>query len=1040
MKISSRFLLSITAVYGEILNSRKLTCGKGHFKEHFVEDQNDFFLQNLLEMGITQDELSSVFIGRPSEKKSSRMAKKDFAFKIVGGWPVETIDNWPFIGHSDGCGGLYLGGKAALTAAHCCVNYGKPNNPWENFFFGHLSYGKGLKVPVEKYVIHPEYNTDRGLKNDLCVVMLEEDLDAKCSQLGIKPIELLESPLIPGENLHIAGWGTKNVESGVLSSELLETKVKEGFKLVLTQEDCANRFYQAQADITEPDSPDYDPDYIPLTVSDDQFCASHAELGIDSCQGDSGGPAVVMREGVPKLAGVVSWGVGCGEYFEGTEVISPGVYAQTASEKARKWITDTIVSIGAGSTISLFAEIIPARDITLDYGTFGIETVCAVAQKLSPRYPFQHLELLKKIALVESNFGNLGCAKNIFGGEEHSPLQRAKEIVEEFNSFEHYAELKTQKENCRDEIWGTKNATKIASDNFLPLCSYDEKFPQICLVSIIDGSESISDNEFEQQKEAAFKIAEIASNIGILNQKVFQFADVPIFISEINEDSPVFQFKKLKEDFLGQKQIGGGSVIEDNIEIITSDYFHDCEKKYLILATDGFERNYTSSNISSISVAAGIEILPLISSLPPKPIPESISEFSQKFQLVTQSHQQRKFFSHTSCHYFFIIEKEHVIVNIKAKDLKNLDFWYSETFLFPSQSLHDELVYSIKEDGRAMIKIQSVTGLISLAVCTDSYRSKEQSYEIEFLIENQPPQFIHGANQRSRSSNKLLKIWLPLLILILLLLLIILILFRKRKYKRAISPASSKTMTISDFDVNSESNFPEPIDFEAASTKTYDASIDEKLNQLEQLAKVVFEKGTEAEVREVIRELQFYVGNEVATANINDLSDAGMRVLQLIDLQKGIQADMESENYASLKRIVHYAEFFIKPGKDEFRGSQSIEFVQKAKTILEAENALVEHIGESTTYEKLATAILNLHSKSIENPAVCNHPKWKETIAKGEQKLENYRRLSNLVVDLKLTPVTTKRLYKSQKAVAELHNTPQLKELASIEQKELIEK
>jgi len=48
--------------------------------------------------------------------------------------------------------------------------------------------------------------------------------------------------------------------------------------------------------------------------------------------------------------------------------------------------------------------------------------------------------------------------------------------------------------------------------------------------------------------------------------------------------------------------------------------------------------------------------------------------------------------------------------------------------------------------------------------------------------------------------------------------------------------------------------------------------------------------------------------------------------------------------------------------------------------------------------------------------------------------------LSNLVVDLKLTPVTTKRLYKSQKAVAELHNTPQLKELASIEQKKLIEK
>ena len=649
--------------------------------------------------------------------------------------------------------------------------------------------------------------------------------------------------------------------------------------------------------------------------------------------------------------------------------------------------------------VSYFCEIVPARDITLDYGTFGIETVCAVAQKLSPRYPFQHLQLLKKIALVESNFGNLGCAKNIFGGEKHSPFQRAKEIVADFENFENYAESTITTENCRDEIWGAETAIEIVSRNFLPLCSFEEKAPQICLVSIIDGSESISDDEFEQKKIAAYKIAEIAQNIGILNQKVFQFANVPILISGINENSPVFQFKKFKEDFLGQKQIGGGSVIGENIQKISSDYFHNCDKKYLILASDGFESNYTSSNISSISVAAGIEILPLIPSLPAKPIPESISEFSQKFHLVTQSHQQRKFFSQSSCHYFFILEEEHVIVKIKSSVLKVLDFWFSETYLFPSKSLHDELVYSIQEDEIAQMiaSIHSVSGLISLAVCTDgtdSYRRKQKSdsYEIEFIIDNQPRQFTHGANQpwKSNSSKKLLRIWLPLFIFIMLLLLVILFLLRKRKFKRAISPASSKTMTICDF---SESNFPETNDFEAASTKTYEASIDEKLNQLEQLAKVVFEKGTEEEVREVIRELQFYVGNEVATPNISDLSDAGMRVLQLIDVQKGILSEMESQNYEVLKRIVHYAEFFIKPEKDEFRGSQCLEHLQKAKAILEAEHTLVgkflkydslrcyqinfsEQIGDSTTYEKLTKAILNLHSKSIENPAVCNHPKW----------------------------------------------------------------
>jgi hypothetical protein len=48
--------------------------------------------------------------------------------------------------------------------------------------------------------------------------------------------------------------------------------------------------------------------------------------------------------------------------------------------------------------------------------------------------------------------------------------------------------------------------------------------------------------------------------------------------------------------------------------------------------------------------------------------------------------------------------------------------------------------------------------------------------------------------------------------------------------------------------------------------------------------------------------------------------------------------------------------------------------------------------------------------------------------------------LSNLVVDLKLTPVTTKRLYKSQNAVQELKMAPELKDLANVEQQDLIEK
>ena len=69
-----------------------------------------------------------------------------------------------------------------------------------------------------------------------------------------------------------------------------------------------------------------------------------------------------------------------------------------------------------------------------------------------------------------------------------------------------------------------------------------------------------------------------------------------------------------------------------------------------------------------------------------------------------------------------------------------------------------------------------------------------------------------------------------------------------------------------------------------------------------------------------------------------------MRVLQLIDLQKGINGEIESENYQRLKRITHYAEFFIKPEESEFRGYQSREILSKAKAILEAEDALIRKL------------------------------------------------------------------------------------------------
>jgi len=59
-------------------------------------------------------------------------------------------------------------------------------------------------------------------------------------------------------------------------------------------------------------------------ITENMICAAAPDGGRDACQGDSGGPLVVDG----KLAGVVSWGIGC------ARPLFPGVYSNIAILKS----------------------------------------------------------------------------------------------------------------------------------------------------------------------------------------------------------------------------------------------------------------------------------------------------------------------------------------------------------------------------------------------------------------------------------------------------------------------------------------------------------------------------------------------------------------------------------------------------------------------------------------------------------------------------------------------------------------------------------
>lgn len=243
---------------------------------------------------------------------------------IVGGSEAKA-NSWPWMcslernqGHI--CGGSLIKNRAGnfffITAAHCVTNADFNAGRYRvrcGVHNRHATNEANVQIlSLRALYRHPSYSSST-YRYDVAIFALNSNpTQTNAVQAVCLPITHYEDYGSGNtrEDCVVTGWGT--LYSGGPSPSVLH----EVHKPIVSDSVCATA---------------YGTSFHALTM----MCAgNYASGGQDACQGDSGGPLVVLRGGVWKLAGVVSWGYGCAQPGY------PGVYTDTYNMKT--WINDII--------------------------------------------------------------------------------------------------------------------------------------------------------------------------------------------------------------------------------------------------------------------------------------------------------------------------------------------------------------------------------------------------------------------------------------------------------------------------------------------------------------------------------------------------------------------------------------------------------------------------------------------------------------------------------------------------------------------------